>query len=476
MENEKSIVYNPKQASHKKETQTYMDIIVAGCGKIGTVLIESLLSEGHDITAVDVSPEILEKTVTAFDVRGVSGSCAAYETLSEAEAEKADIFIAVTDSDELNMLSCFFARKLGAKHTVARIRKAEYNDREKNFMRDNLELSLAINPDAITARELFNMLDLPSSVKIETFSSNSFEMAELRIKPDSPLDGQRLCELREKYKCTFLVCAVQRGGDVFIPDGNFVLKSGDKIGITASPQETQKLLKSLRLTQKHTRSIMILGGSRTAYYLSKRLAGAGISVKIIEQSYSKCVELAKILPPSVPIVNGDGAEHDMLIAEGIQSTDAFVALAGMDEGNILFSFFAASQNVPKIIAKVNSEGLGQIAEKLGLDCVVSPKHMMSEVIVRYARMIANAEGSHVETLYKLMDGSAEAVEFTVTSDFPAAGIPLKELSLRKNILIGGIIRGKKSIIPTGDDFIQPGDRVVVIADELHLTDLSDILQ
>lgn len=453
-----------------------MDIIVAGCGKIGTVLIESLSAEGHNITAVDISQEILEKTITTYDVRGVSGSCAAYETLSEAEAEKADIFIAVTDSDELNMLSCFFARKLGAKHTIARIRKAEYNDREKNFIRDKLELSKAINPDAVTARELFNMLDLPSSVKIETFSSNSFEMAELRLKPDSPLDGQRLCELREKYKCTFLVCAVQRGGDVFIPDGNFVLKSGDKIGITASPQETQKLLKNLNLTQKHTRSIMILGGSRTAYYLAKRLSAAGISVKIIEQNHDKCTELAKMLPPNVPVINGDGAEHDMLIAEGIKNIDAFVALTGMDEENILFSFFAASQNVPKIIAKVNSEGLGQIAERLGLDCVVSPKHMMSEVIVRYARMIENATGNHVETLYKLMDGSVEAVEFSVTNDFPAAEVPLKNLNLHKNILIGGIIRRKKSIIPTGDDCIMPGDRVVVIADELHLTDLSDILQ
>ncbi len=452
-----------------------MDIIVAGCGKIGMVLIESLLSEGHDITAVDISQAVIEKATTTFDVRGVTGSAAAYETLAEADADKADIFIAVTDSDELNMISCFFARKLGAKHTVARIRKAEYNDKEKSFIREKMELSMVINPDAITARELFNMLDLPSSVKIETFSSNSFEMAELRIKPGSPLDGQKLCELRGKYKCTFLVCVVQRGGDVFIPDGNFVLQSGDKIGLTASPQETQKLLKSLRLTQKHTRSIMILGGSRTAYYLAKRLYGAGISVKIIEQNHEKCVELAKILPPGVPVVNANGAEHDVLTQEGIESTDAFVALTGIDEENILFSFLAASKNVPKIVAKVNSGGLAQIAEKLGLDCVVSPKHMMSEVIVRYARMLENAEGSHVETLYKLMDGSAEAVEFTVTPDFPARGKPLKDLSLRKNILIGGIIRGKKSVIPTGNDEIRAGDRVVVIADELHLTDLSDIL-
>lgn len=452
-----------------------MDIVVAGCGKIGNVLIESLLGEGHNITAVDRSPEILEKTVTSFDVRGVCGSCAAYETLSEAEVEKSDIFIAVTDSDELNMLSCFFAKKLGAKHTVARIRKAEYNDKEKDYIRDNLELSLAINPDAITARELFNMLDLPASVKLETFAGNSFEMAEMRIKAGSPLDGQRLSELRGKYKCTFLVCVVQRGGDVFIPDGSFVLQSGDKIGLTATPQETQKLLKRLKLTQKHTRSIMILGGSRTAYYLAKKLSNAGVSVKIIERDYNKCVELAKILPPNVPVVNGDGAEHEMLKSEGIHTTDAFVALTGMDEENILFSFFAASQNVSKIIAKVNSEGLAQIAEKLGLDCIVSPKHMMSEVIVRYARMLENAEGSHVETLYKLMDGSAEAVEFIVTPDFPAADISLKELRLKKNILIGGIVRGKRRFIPTGDDVIQSGDRVIVIADELHLTDLSDIL-
>lgn len=452
-----------------------MDIIIAGCGKTGTVLVESLIAEGHDITVIDTRSNILEKVQTTFDIKSVEGSCASCETLTEAQVEDADIFIAVTDSDELNMLSCFFARQLGAKHTVARIRKAEYNEKEKSFIADKLNLSMAINPDLLTARELFNMLDLPSSVKIEAFSSNNFEMTEMKIKPNSLLDGEKLCDLRNKFKCTFLVCAVQRGGDVFIPDGNFMLKSGDKIGFTATPQETQKFLKALRLTQKHTKSIMILGGSRTAYYLAKRLVGAGLSVKIIEQNYDKCEELATLLP-NIPIICGDGAELDLLKAEGIANTDAFVALTGMDEENILFSFSAMTQKVPKIVAKVNSTALVEIADKLGLESVVSPKHLITEEIVRYVRMLDHTATSKMETLYKLMDGSAEAVEFTVTSDFQGVDTPLKDLKMRKNTLIGGIVRGKRVIIPTGDDEIKENDRVIVIADEMRLTELSDILR
>ena len=405
---------------------------------------------------------------------GVCGNGADMESLEEAQAERAEMFIAVTGSDELNMLSCFMAKKMGAKHTVARIRNPEYNDKGLAFMRQQLDLSLSINPDLMAARELLNILKLPSAVKIETFSQGSFEIIELWLK-NSVLDGKRISEIRDKYKTKFLICAVRRGEQVFIPDGNFELKNGDKIGLTASPAEMQKFLRSVGVLQKQARNVMILGGSRTAYYLAKMLGSIGNSVKIIEKDPAVCSELCEALPKTV-IIQGDGAQQELLLEEGIRTVDAFVALTGMDEENILISIFAALQNVPKVISKINRDELFSMAEKLGLDCLISPKKIISDVMVRYARALQNSLGSNVETLYKLMGDRAEALEFNVKADPKLTGIPLKELRLKSNILIAGIIRDRKTVIPVGEDMILPGDRVIVLSAGQRLNDLSDILK
>ena len=452
-----------------------MKIVVAGCGKIGTSILESLVGEGNDVIAIDSSSAVIDDISNIYDVMCVCGNCADTETLQEAGISKAELFVAVTQSDELNMLACFVAERMGAKHTIARIRNPEYNDQSLDFFRKNLDLTVALNPESMAAQELYNVLKFPAAINIENFSRRHFEMVELRLKPDSPLDGMSLIELRREYKAKILICAVQRDNEVYIPDGNFVLKSGDRIGMTAASSELSRFLKALGLMQKSAKDVIILGASRVAYYLAKRLVASGSTVKIIDKDQERCREMAIAIPEAV-VIFGDGAEQELLLEEGLASTDAFVALTGKDELNILISIFASSKDVPKVISKVNRNELASMAQNLGLDCIVSPKKIVSNLVARYARALKNSLGSNIETLYKLMDGSVEAVEFNVSPEFKGANVPLKELSLKPNILIAGIIRGRKAMIPSGDDVILPGDKVVVIVSGKQLYDLSDILK
>lgn len=451
-----------------------MNIIVVGCGKIGTTILSSLVAEGHNVVALDSNPNTINEITNLYDAIGICGNGNDCDTLSEAGVEKAELFVAVTGSDEFNMLSCFLAKRMGAKHTIARIRNPEYNDQNLGFIKKQLGLSMAINPDLLAAQELFNILKLPSAAKIETFSRRDFEMIELKLRQESVLDGVSLSELRKKYDVKLLVCVVQRDNEVFIPDGSFVLKSGDKIGITATTSEILRFLKMLGVMQKQARNIMILGGSRTAYYLSKLLMGIGNTVKIVEKDHKRCLELSETLPNAV-IINGDGAGQELLNEEGLSSMDAFISLTGMDEENILISFYAAAQNVPKVISKVNRDEFMYLAEKIGLDCTISPKNIISDILVRYARALENSLGSNVETLYQIMDGKAEALEFNIVADSAVTEIPLKDMKLKPNTIIAGIMRGRRIIIPSGDDLILPEDKVVIITSGYKLNDISDIL-
>ncbi len=452
-----------------------MKIIIAGCGKIGRTILSSLVAEGHDVVALDTDQKLIDEISNVHDVIAISGNCADCDVLSEAGIDQTDIFVAATESDELNMLACFLAKRMGAKHTIARIRKPEYNYSSLMFLRQQLDLSMAINPEMLAAQELYNILQFPSAVKIETFSRRDFEMIEIRLKPDSMLDGMSLFQMREKFKAKVLVCAVQRDDEVFIPDGSFVLRSGDKIGVTATPMEIQKLFKAIKYYQKKAHDIIIVGGSRIAYYLSKMLSTSGNSVKLIERDHDVCESFTHGIE-KLTVVENDGTKQEVLIEEGIRDADAFVALTGMDEENILVSMTASTLNVPKVIAKISREELCPMAEKLGIDTIVSPHKIISDVLVRYARALGNSTGSNVETLYNLMDGKAEAIEFRVSPEFKMTGVPLKEMKLRKNILIAGIIRERKPIIPIGDDVILTGDRVIVLSTDHKLSDLSDILR
>lgn len=451
-----------------------MKIIVCGCGKIGEALVSALAAEGHNVTAIDRDAAVVTALANVEDVMGVCGNGVDCETLENAGVRQTELFLAVTGSDEFNMLACFLAKRMGATHTIARIRNPEYNDSSLDFMKRELDLSLAINPDMLAADALYDILKMPSAAKIETFSGRHFEIMELILKENSPLDGMTLRELRQKYKARVLICLVQRGEDVTIPGGDFVLKSGDRIGLTASPAEAIRFLRQTELIQKQTKSTMILGGSRTAFYLAKMLVESGVDVKIIEKDPAVAAELSDSLPEAV-IIRGDGAEQELLLEEGIRTTDAFVSLTGMDEENILISIYAASQNVPKVISKVNRNELFAMAGKLGLETVVSPKKIIADVVVQYARALENSRGSKIETLYKLLDGRVEAIEFAVTETPGVTGIPLRELSLKPNILLAGIIRGRKTIVPDGEDQLLAGDKAIILAAGQRLGDLGDIL-
>ena len=452
-----------------------MKIIVCGLGKIGQTICADLVSEGHDVVVLDINRELITQLTNTHDVIGVCGNAADCTTLEEAGAADADLFIAVTHSDELNMLSCFFAKRLGAGHTVARIRSPEYNDESLGFTVKELGLSMAINPESLAASELFDMLLLPSAMKVETFTRRKFEMVELKIKEGSVLDGVALKELRGNFRAKVLVCVVKRDDKVYIPDGNFVLKTGDKIGITAKPSEIKHFFRKIGEMQKKARDVIVIGGSRTAYYLAKLLTDGGFNVKIIEKNREKALELSDQLD-GVTVINGDGTQQELLREEGITDADGIVTLTGRDEENILISIYAASQRVPKVVTKVNTPELYSLGEKLGLDSIVSPRNIVSNIITRHARALDNSAGSQVETLYKLMDGDVEAIEFLAKSDPRFIDIPLSQLSLKENIIIAGIIRGRHTIIPGGSDVILEGDRVVVIVENIHLRDLSDILR
>lgn len=451
-----------------------MNIIVVGCGKIGQSIISNLVCEGHDVAVVDTDGDVIDQVTNAYDVMGVCGIGTDNEVLEEAGAAKADIVIAATSSDELNMLSCYIAKTLGAKNTVARIRDREYNDKSLDFMKQKLQISMSINPEMFTAYDIYNLLKLPGAAHIENFSTRNFEIIELILKDDSPLIGTPIIDLRKKHSAKFLVCAVSRNGEVIIPDGRFVFEAGDRIALTAAPSEIHKLLKSLKLVKKQVKNIMILGASKTTYYLAKLLISLGNSVTIIDKNPVKCDEFSETLP-NATVIMGDGSNQELLLEEGLANMDAFVSLTGLDENNILISYFAASQGVSKVVTKVNNKEFLPIARRLGLDTIVSPIRTTSDVLVRYARALQNTVGSNVEKLYKIMEGQAEALLFNVHPNFKHINIPLKDIKFKPNILIGGLLRENKAFVPTGDDFILPEDKVVVISTGHVLYDLADII-
>ncbi len=452
-----------------------MRIVIAGCGKIGTSIVASLIKEEHDIVVIDSKISVINELTNNYDVMSVCGSALEYDTLKEAEISKAEMYIAVTGSDEFNMLSCFLAKRMGASQTIARIRTPEYNDQSLDFLRSQLDLSMSINPELLVAHELYNILKFPSAVKIENFSRRNFQMVELKIKEGSPVADLSLTDFRKNFAAEFVVCMVQRGEEAFIPDGKFVLKVGDRIGVSATPVEIYKLMRQMKVLKSRAKNVMIVGATRTSYYLAKMLSAGGTSVKIIDEDPKRCEEFANDLK-DVNMICGSGFEDEVLFEEGINHHDAFVSLTGLDEQNILVALSANNRNVPKVIAKVNNGPLGDMAEKLGLDTIVSPQETICNVIIQYARALQNSIGSKVETLYKLLDGKVEALEFRVENNFKYCNIPLKEMKLKENTLIAGIVRGRKAIIPSGDDVILPNDLIIVITSNEGLRDLEGIIR
>ena len=451
-----------------------MKIILVGCGKIGVALIGALVAEGHDLVVIDNRREVLDELTNQYDVMCMEGNGADCEALLEAGVDKSELFIAVTGSDELNMLMCFLAKRQGAGHTIARIRNPQYNDKSLSFLRQQLDLDLPVNPELLTAQELYHVLKLPAASKVETFSRRSFEMVELRLKDDSPLLGQRLMDLRSRFKAKFLICVVQRENEVIIPRGDFVLHAGDRIGLTADRAELWKLLRATGLAKRQAKNVTLLGGSRIAFYLAKMLLNSGTDVTLIDTDKSICHKFSDLLP-GIRVYCGDGTQRELLQEAGLLEQNAFVTLTGMDEENIIVAYYARTQKVSQVIAKVNRDEMAAMAEQMGLESVISPKTVVVNVVLRYVRALQSSMGSSIENLYQLMEGRAEALEFIVQGETGYTGIPLKSLRQKKNVLIGGILRDRKAIIPAGDDMILPGDHVVVIAGHRRLNALEEIL-
>lgn len=451
-----------------------MYVVVVGDGKVGSTLTEQLAREGHDVVVIDNSERALAGSTNTMDIMGICGNGASRKVQLEAGVPKADLLIAATSGDELNLLCCLVAKKLGARHTIARVRNPEYAD-QMSLIREDLGLSMAINPEFAAANEIFSVLRFPAALKVEKFARGRVELVELLLAQDSPLDGLPLYNLYEKYQVKVLICAVKRGNEVFIPTGDFVLKAGDLISFTAAPAHIAQFFKAVGVSSRRIESVTLVGGGRIAYYLTRLLSSIGVNPKIIDTDEARCRELSETFPKAL-IIHGDGTEQDLLLEEGLPSTDAFVALTGLDEENIIISMYAASQGVSKVITKVNRSSLATLVSSAGLNSIISPKDITANQIIRYVRAMQNSLGSNVETLYKLMDDRAEALEFRVREDDPdLVNIPLKDLQLKSNLLISCISRGRETIIPGGADYIRLHDRVIVVTTNPGLDDLHDIL-
>lgn len=449
-----------------------MNIVIVGDGKVGATLVEHLAHEGHNVVVIDRDPKIVEQMVNNYDVMGICGNGASYDVQKEAGVSSARLFIAVTSSDELNILCCLVAKKTGAHHTIARVRNPEYL-KQLPFFKEELGLSMVVNPEYDAANEIAKVLRFPSAINIESFSRGSVDLAELKIKSDNPLCDMEISQIFSRFKTKILICAVQRKNEVFIPRGDFVLKNGDRIHVTAPRNELVSFMKKVGMYKHRTKNIMIIGGGKMGYYLARQLSDSGgYNIKIIEIDSRRCEQLSEILP-KVSVINADGTDRNVLYEQGIENQNAFVALTTIDEENIISSMYASSLGINKTVAKVNRVSY-QVLESIGMDSAFSSKSIAANRILGYVRALENSGESSVQTLYKLVGGAVEALEFIITSDFKGVGIPLKELDINSDTLIGNIIRNGKVIFPGGDDHIKIGDTVIIVSKSRQFRSINQI--
>ncbi len=437
-----------------------MKIIIVGDGKVGMTLTEYLACEGYDVMVIDNNPKVIQNVVNTYDVMGVSGNGANYDTLIEAGAARADLLIAATSSDEVNVLSCLMAKKIGTKHTIARVRNPEYA-RQLVFIREELGLSMVVNPEFEAAREIARILRFPSAIKLDCFSKGRVDLAEIRLPEGGHLAGQRLSELYKVCREKILVCAVQRGEEVIIPNGDFVLAAGDRIHITGSHGALASFFKAIGMFKQKSKHVIIIGGGKIAFYLAQQMADVGVDIKIIEQDEARCFELSEKLPRTT-IINGDGTDRSTLLEEGLESSDACVVLTGIDEENIIVSLYAQSLGVNKVVTKIDRISFIDMVESVGIDTFITPKFITANRIVRYVRSMQDSGGSTVKTLYKIVNNQAEALEFAVTQACQRLHVPFKKLKIKKGMLIASIMRRGRVIIPGGDDHLEAGDSVIII--------------
>lgn len=453
-----------------------MKIVIVGLGKVGRALTRQLTLDRHEVVVIDERDDVVQEVVNIYDVRGITGNGCVYDTQGEAFDNGADLLIAATSNDESNILACLVAKALHTKHTVARIRNPEYY-RQLRFMNNELGVSMVVNPERATAREIFRVLRFPSAVKLETFSKQRIELAEYRIRPDGPMAGMKLAAMLSNLGVRVLVCAVARGEQVIIPDGSFTLQAGDRIYLTAAPQQLEEFFRNMGDYKEQANNVIIVGASRMAYYLARELCNMHKRVTVIERDPARCQQMSDFFE-DVLVIQGDATDSELLEEEGLAEADALVALTDLDETNIILAMYASRHSDCKVVVKINRPSFANLANDKDLvDSVVSAGAITVEQIVQYVRSTQNSHGSNIKSLHRIVGEQVEALEFGADAELPFLGVPLKDLKTKDNVLIAGIVRQDgTTIIPSGKDVIQAGDDVIVVTNGADVGDLRDILK
>lgn len=451
---------------------TGLNIIIVGCGVVGTALVEQLVLENHDITVVDTSPQKVQKITDMYDVMGVVGNGASFSVQKDAGIIDADLIIAVTDSDELNLLCCTVASRVGHCATIAKVRNPEYSH-ELNHIKDRLGLAMIVNPEYEASREIYKILCLPTALEVTSFAHGKADLVKIRIPHGNILDGMTLAQLGKSTN-DVLICGVERDKQIYIPTGDFELKAGDMISFVAPAKKVSDFFKHIGFKTNKVKNTMIIGGGDAGYYLAKRLSDNGIDVCLIDKDKERCEELATLLP-KVVVINGNGVDEDLLTEEGIQSAESFVTLTGSDEENILLTVHAKQFSNAKLVTKINKIRFKDAINNLDIGSVIYPRYITSEAIIAYVRAKNASKGSNVETLYHLFDHRVEAVEFKIDKESKVTNTPIMKLKLKDNLLICFIFRRGKVIIPSGQDCILPGDSVMIVTTHSGFNDISNIL-
>lgn len=451
-----------------------MHIIIVGCGKVGRTLAEQLQEENTDLYLIDTVEKTINDVTEDVDAMGIVGNGASINTLMEAGIDTADILIAVTASDELNLLCCLIAQKTGHCHTIARVRNPVYSQ-EIGFIKEKLGISMIINPELAAAREISRLLRFPAAIKIDPFSRGRVELLKFKVLPEFGLDGMTVSKITEKYRCDILFCAIENKNELSIPGGDHIIHDGDFVSIIATPQNTALFFKKIGFKTHQVKSVLIIGGGTISIYLAKAMASTKIPVKIVEQDPQRCEFLSEQLPEAT-IINGDGTDRSLLFEEGLETAGAFVTLTNLDEENIFLSMFAKTVSKAKLVAKVNRLPYTDIIDDLDIGSVIYPKYLTADSILRYVRAMQNTIGSNVETLYHILDNQAEALEFAIHDYSSVVGVPLSELKLKKNLLVCCLSRNGVIRIPRGQDSIQIGDNVIIVTTHKGLHDICDILE
>ena len=461
----------------KNTVEQGLKIIIVGCGKVGQTLVDKLTKEGHDITLIDNNPQMIQELTNLYDVMGIVGNGASYSVQMEAGIEEANLIIAVTDSDELNLLCCTVAKRVGNCSAIARVRTPDYSN-DSGYLRDQLGLAMIINPELEAAREAARILYLPTALEVSTFAHGQAEMIKIKVPDGNQLDGMTIVDLGrtlgKSIADNVLICAVERNGDIHIPSGNFRIQKDDLISFVASRAIAKVFLEKIGFKTHAVKNTMIIGGGRSAYYLASLLLNMGISVKIIDKDPKRCEELSILLPKAV-IINGDGTSEELLKEEGIEYAESFVPLTGIDEENILLTLYAKRTSQAKVITKINRITFNDVVDGLDLGSVIYPKFIASEAIIAYVRAKKDSMNSNIETLYHMFDSRVEAIEFRVENESKVTNIPLMNLNLKKGLLISFINRNGSIIIPNGQDSIQVGDTVMIVTTHTGFNSIQDIL-